>query len=348
MVDKKEISLLLLRVVLGAVLFYFGLSQILSPHLWDQLLPGFLLGFGLGANIIVMVNGGIQILFGLFLLIGILTRTTSLVLAIDLLLFAFFGGFSPTSIREIGLAFAVLMFFFQGPGYYGVSGWRKRKNGFSAPFANPSVETDAVPGKKEGEGGEKPASEAHDLGGAPEQKEEVKPVEKNVNPVEEVEKPSEDEKKEEKPKEESKDVPAGESKPVEGKKKESKEDVSEAKLDDKKKRDDTKIVGTAQSATISSTQKPAETKDSEKKEVGEKKPAKGEVKRMEAKKVAVSEKKPTKGGDKKMEAKKVLEKKVLVKNVVKKKAPVKKKVVEKKSAPKKDEIKKKVVTKEKK
>lgn len=111
----RELSIFLLRIALSLVFFYFGYSQIAHPDFWVGFIPDFVLGFGLSANNFVVFNGMMELVLGLFLLLGIYTRFASLILSLHLFGIAGSIGFSPTGIRDFGLAFATLAVFLFGP-----------------------------------------------------------------------------------------------------------------------------------------------------------------------------------------------------------------------------------------
>lgn len=128
----RELSIFLLRIALSLVFFYFGYSQISNPDFWTGFIPDFVLGFGLSANNFVVFNGMMELVFGLFLILGLYTRFASLVLSLHLFGIALSVGFSPTGVRDFGLAFATLAVFLFGPDKYALDRkWARGKKDFS-------------------------------------------------------------------------------------------------------------------------------------------------------------------------------------------------------------------------
>ena len=111
---SKDLAPLILRISLALVFLYFGISQNLDPGAWSGFVPESMKTSGITANNLVILNGFIEIVLGIFLLIGLYVRFASLVLSIHLFVIAFSIGFSPLGVRDFGLAFATLALFFNG------------------------------------------------------------------------------------------------------------------------------------------------------------------------------------------------------------------------------------------
>lgn len=114
MFDRKYLPQFILRVSLGLVFLYFGLSQAISPDAWGGYVPEFLTGTWLIANNWVILNSIIELTLGTFLIIGLYTRFASLVLSLHLFAITLSIGFSPVGVRDFGLAFATLVAFLNG------------------------------------------------------------------------------------------------------------------------------------------------------------------------------------------------------------------------------------------
>lgn len=115
---SKEAAPLLLRISMSLVFFYFSFSQLKDPTAWAGYVPNSLIIGGLSANNLVVINGFIELLFGLFLITGLYTRISSLILGVHLFGIALSIGFSPVGIRDFGLALATLTIFLFGPDKY--------------------------------------------------------------------------------------------------------------------------------------------------------------------------------------------------------------------------------------
>ncbi|MEK6898578.1 MAG: DoxX family membrane protein [Nanoarchaeota archaeon] len=120
--NLEKYSYPLLSISLAVVFLYFGFSQISSPDDWAELVPDFLTGVILTANNWVIFNGILELTFGIFLLIGLYSRFSALILGIHLLFIAFSIGFNPVGIRDFGLAMATIALFLMNK-KYGVDFW---------------------------------------------------------------------------------------------------------------------------------------------------------------------------------------------------------------------------------
>lgn len=103
-----------LRVTLALVFLYFGFQQIYSPDDWTGFVPAFLTGTVITSANIVIVNGILELTLGTFLLIGLYTRLSALVLSFHLLGITFAIGFTPLGVRDFGLAAATFALFLHG------------------------------------------------------------------------------------------------------------------------------------------------------------------------------------------------------------------------------------------
>lgn len=114
--EKGKITL---RISMGLVFLYFGFSQLFNPGFWTGYIPKavenfFFNVFGINSTTLVLSNAFLEIVFGVFLLIGLYVKFSSLVLSIHLFGIAFAFGFTPLGIRDLGLALATLSVFFNG------------------------------------------------------------------------------------------------------------------------------------------------------------------------------------------------------------------------------------------
>lgn len=107
-----------LRISLALVFLYFGFQQISAPDNWAGYVPGFLTSSLLLAENIVIMNGIVELTLGIFLLVGLYTRISALVLGVHLIGITLSIGVTPTGIRDFGLAFATLALFLLGPDEY--------------------------------------------------------------------------------------------------------------------------------------------------------------------------------------------------------------------------------------
>lgn len=114
----KELSPAILRVAISIVFLYFGFVQIYDPSSWTGYIPNFLTSLYISASNLVILNGTMEIILGTFLILGIYTRFSALILSIHLFLITFSLGSSPTAFRDFGLSFATLSIFLNGKDQY--------------------------------------------------------------------------------------------------------------------------------------------------------------------------------------------------------------------------------------
>jgi len=99
---------------MSIVFLYFGYKQVSAPDTWISFVPDAVITSTLTANNLVILNGILELILGIFLLIGLYTRFSALVLSIKLLLIAYSIGLSPLGIRDFALALATLSVFLNG------------------------------------------------------------------------------------------------------------------------------------------------------------------------------------------------------------------------------------------
>jgi len=108
----------LLRIAMSLVFLYFGFQQVYSPDNWTGFVPKFLTNTIITANNIVVLNGIMELSLGLFILIGLYTKFSSLILAVHLFGISFSLGLTPLGIRDFGLSFATFSVFLNGADEY--------------------------------------------------------------------------------------------------------------------------------------------------------------------------------------------------------------------------------------
>jgi uncharacterized membrane protein YphA (DoxX/SURF4 family) len=118
MIHSKDLSEMVLRVSMALVFLYFGVSQAITPDSWVSFVPDFVVPSFMTANNLVIANAVFEITLGLFMILGIYTRFSSLFLSLHLFGIAFSIGFNPLGIRDFGLAFATLTVYLNEPDKY--------------------------------------------------------------------------------------------------------------------------------------------------------------------------------------------------------------------------------------
>jgi uncharacterized membrane protein YphA (DoxX/SURF4 family) len=67
-----------------------------------------------GAPVVIKLNGWLEVILGLLLLLGIWVRPVALVLALNLFSIASTFGLAPTGVRDFGLAITTFSIFLRG------------------------------------------------------------------------------------------------------------------------------------------------------------------------------------------------------------------------------------------
>ncbi len=111
MKSLSNYALPVLRVSLSLVFLYFGFQQIYAPDVWVDFIPSFLTGTILTPTNFVILNGILELTLGTFLLIGLYTRISALILSLHLFGITASIGFTPLGVRDFGLAAATLVLF---------------------------------------------------------------------------------------------------------------------------------------------------------------------------------------------------------------------------------------------
>lgn len=110
---SPNIGWLLVRIGIALVLFWFGINQILSPQDWVYYLPEWLIGISpIAPAYIVLINGGVEVVFGFFILFGMFLKISAVLMGLHLALIALSLGNTPAGIRDWGLALATFALFF--------------------------------------------------------------------------------------------------------------------------------------------------------------------------------------------------------------------------------------------
>ncbi len=107
---KEDYGRIILRLALAGVYLYFGFSQLFDGVSWVSVVPQWVSELvHLPPAFIVLLNGLFEVVFGILLAFGVMTRRVALALALHLFLIALIGfGLNPTGVRDFGLAFATL------------------------------------------------------------------------------------------------------------------------------------------------------------------------------------------------------------------------------------------------
>jgi len=108
----KGYAPLLVRVGLGLVFLFFGVDKIQRPEVWVGWIPPFLRGI----DNFLLINGIIEIAFGVLLIIGLFTRYVALIVSVFLMGILVVFSIDNITGRDIGLLFSAVSLILTGPG----------------------------------------------------------------------------------------------------------------------------------------------------------------------------------------------------------------------------------------
>ncbi len=111
---KFDYGKVILRLSLSLVFLFFGVSQVYNPASWTGFVPNFVSSI-ITPGTAVLINGFIEIFFGLLLIFGLYTRFSSLILGLHLFVISISLGLTPLGVRDFGLALATISIFFSEP-----------------------------------------------------------------------------------------------------------------------------------------------------------------------------------------------------------------------------------------
>ena len=104
----------ILRIGIVLVLFWFGINQVIDPSKWVFFIPDWVINNSpISPELIIVLNGGVELVLGTFILLGIFLRISAFIIALHLFSIAASLGNTPSGIRDVGLAFMALALVFK-------------------------------------------------------------------------------------------------------------------------------------------------------------------------------------------------------------------------------------------
>ncbi len=110
----KDHSAILLRYSVALLFLWFGLNQLFNAEAWVAWLPSWTEQLPIEPVSLIIFNGFLETILGLFLAIGLFTRFSALILSLHLLGITFSLGYNDIAIRDFFLALATLAVALQG------------------------------------------------------------------------------------------------------------------------------------------------------------------------------------------------------------------------------------------
>jgi uncharacterized membrane protein YphA (DoxX/SURF4 family) len=133
----KNLSLVVLRVGIGAVIIWFAIQQINSPASWIIYLPTFTASLPISQIGFIYLNVWFELIFGTLLIVGFYIRIVAFFLAIHLLGIAYTIGLNQTGVRDFGLSVALISISLYGTSRWSVDEFFERKNSSVAIIKKP-------------------------------------------------------------------------------------------------------------------------------------------------------------------------------------------------------------------
>lgn len=125
MKNFKEYAPIAARLGVGVVFFVFGIWQLIQPQYWLGYLPNFPFS-GVSLTLIIVLNGILDGIVGLSLLLGFYPRIFSALGALHLFVISISLGFNDVTMRDIGLILVLISVFLNGEDKWCIDRlWRK-------------------------------------------------------------------------------------------------------------------------------------------------------------------------------------------------------------------------------
>lgn len=102
-------GLFVIRVGLAGVLIWFGTQELFAPNDWIGYVPDWAIPLSpVSLPALVLINGSVEVVCGLLILLGVYTRIAALFMGLHLILIASSLGYNATAVRDWGLVLALL------------------------------------------------------------------------------------------------------------------------------------------------------------------------------------------------------------------------------------------------
>lgn len=105
---------LVLRTGIAVVLLWFAFSQLKNPASWTRMVPDYALFLGIDKITLIYINGVLEIVLAVLLLLGLFTRVAAGLTTLHLLHITTIVGYGATGARDFALTVAALSAFLAG------------------------------------------------------------------------------------------------------------------------------------------------------------------------------------------------------------------------------------------
>lgn len=101
---KTEWGIFVLRIGLAILFLWFGFSQFFDQAAWTSWVPQWAMSLtGLEAEMIVLLNGGLEIALGVLLALGLYIRPAAVLLGLHLAVITFEIGLNSVGMRDFAI-----------------------------------------------------------------------------------------------------------------------------------------------------------------------------------------------------------------------------------------------------
>lgn len=115
----SEWGIFVLRVGLAVLFLWFGFSQFLDQSAWVSWVPDWVLAMtGLEAEMVVLLNGGLEIALGILLALGLYIRPAAILLGLHLAVITFEIGVNSVGMRDFAIMMATFALALMPPDAY--------------------------------------------------------------------------------------------------------------------------------------------------------------------------------------------------------------------------------------
>lgn len=130
----RKYSPIVLRTAIAVILLWFGFTQFKNPAAWTRMIPAFVQSLGISATTAVYLNGIVEILLALLLLLGLFTRISAGLVVVHLANIILILGYGPTAARDVSIALATLAVFLNGPDDFSLDSYFAYRRSLARPL----------------------------------------------------------------------------------------------------------------------------------------------------------------------------------------------------------------------
>lgn len=123
----NDTGMAVLRIGMALVFLWFGIAQVTAPQDWTDYIPSWVPGAATGATTHVLINGGIEIIMAVMLLVGVFVRPVAALAALHMLVITIVVGYNAVGVRDAGLFFGILAVALSEPDRWTLLQWRKTR-----------------------------------------------------------------------------------------------------------------------------------------------------------------------------------------------------------------------------